>query len=254
MNTMTRRELPEAKAKAKEPAINLAAGSEALGRLGHSEKTYSVDQSTNDPAKKAEPNATTAPLPTYQDLLKAMLETVYADPGDLVSVVLEACRYCYGVDHAYQWQTQGEFTEAHSDWMSQPYKLRCMTLEPTAEGGFGYIATRGPNPSCPECDGRGEARLRHKALRDGSAETHPLFGGMRVTKHGVAFKLRNRLKTWNVIGKTMGFFDPRQRAAEERGDSVSKAIREISAKGSMAPINGFYADGTPFKRPKGFDP
>lgn len=63
-----------------------------------------------------------------------------------------ACRYCYGIEHEYQW-TQREYERELSSALSAG------TAVPDLKGGFGYTRRREPNEDCPRCFGEGEPRL-----------------------------------------------------------------------------------------------
>lgn len=48
---------------------------------------------------------------TVEDLVRRYgnRDIAFADSADIVGLHIGACRYCYGIDHAYQWRTPREF-------------------------------------------------------------------------------------------------------------------------------------------------
>lgn len=60
------------------------------------------------------------------------------------------CRYCWGIDHAYQWterEYERELTAA----------LKAGAAAPNFSGGFGFIKKGEINEDCPECKGKGQS-------------------------------------------------------------------------------------------------
>jgi phage terminase small subunit len=47
-----------------------------------------------------------------EDIVAKLELIATADPSKLTGHHIGACRYCYGVDHHYQWRTPREFSEA----------------------------------------------------------------------------------------------------------------------------------------------
>lgn len=58
------------------------------------------------------------------------------------------CRYCYGIDHRYQW-TKGEYSKELGK------ALNAGSAIPEMQGGFGFTKDRDPHPECAECYGDG---------------------------------------------------------------------------------------------------
>lgn len=96
-------------------------------------------------------------LPQIQEAIEKRKRQLAADAGvDRASVRYgiadlvrkKACRYCYGVNHEYQW-TEAQFTRELSR------ALAAGGTPPDPQGGFGYSKSREPFPECPECDGEG---------------------------------------------------------------------------------------------------
>ena len=195
-------------AKGTLPDTNRVSGSEDLGHGGGPQQKSLLNPSADHHAKAPGPDSLTPALITRQAFLDAMVEIKNADFRDLVSVAQDACRHCHGENHRFQWRTQREFKAAHFQWMLEPYRMRRIKIEPTTKGGFGYKATRKPNPCCPRCRGEGLTRVIYKASQDANGKSHPLFDGAIQTKHGINIKMRDFMKYLDIIAKAIGMFDP----------------------------------------------
>ena len=71
-----------------------------------------------------------------------------------------SCRYCLGIDHAFQWKTQREYLVALAAATAKlgddlPPDPKTDPSWPDPAGGTGYRLTNAPNPDCPECSGLG---------------------------------------------------------------------------------------------------
>ncbi|HHH8717011.1 TPA: terminase small subunit, partial [Acinetobacter baumannii] len=85
---------------------------------------------------------------TQDKVLNRLWEMATADPNELMRYMRVNCRFCWGIDHNYQW-TVGEFKRAiqHAHDTNAP--------EPKCEGGLDFDRLKAPNPDCPECRGEG---------------------------------------------------------------------------------------------------
>ncbi|PNW62797.1 UNVERIFIED_CONTAM: hypothetical protein BEN50_25050 [Euhalothece sp. KZN 001] len=169
---------------------------------------------------------------TAPDVLRRWAEIATADPNDLVSVEVAACRYCHGSDHAYQWRTEREFERAVADWKKLSDRKRAATPEPTSEGGVGYSRNLAPHPECPECDGQGEPYMRLKDTRKKS----PLYAGVKETQHGVEVKMHDQMAALDSIARHLGLYDADNRIGSI--DALGQALIEIANRGSAMPISG----------------
>lgn len=111
-----------------------------------------------------------------------------ADPGELVSVVAEACRWCHGKGHAYQWVDLAEYLQALSaaaanneNRVAKGQRARPM---PSDEGGYGFDAQAEPHEDCPRCKGEGSQRLRVTPTDHLSASGRALLKGVRQKATG----------------------------------------------------------------------
>jgi hypothetical protein len=95
-----------------------------------------------------------------------------ADVTELIETWVPPCRYCWGRNNLYQ-RTYAEFTEDWDRWMKLPdqskrgaranlsygetlvYDRSGGKIPFDERGGDGYDPAQSPNPTCPNCQGRG---------------------------------------------------------------------------------------------------
>lgn len=118
---------------------------------------------------------------TIQSLLVDFHDIATADVNELVSHVIDSCRHCHGVDHAYQWIDEAEYMrECSRITRANARKAQGAALEeyPDASGGFGYWPTNEPHPCCPLCFGRGTAKVIIHDTTKASPAARKLFKGV----------------------------------------------------------------------------
>jgi hypothetical protein len=132
-------------------------------------------------------------------VVRELLDVATADPRDLVSVYLDCCRHCYGLDGQRQW-TRGEYAAA----------LDVATAKgdsaPPLAGGIGYNGTLKPNPECSECFGRGVEVVHVKDSRTLTGKAAKLYAGAQQTKEGVKAIGRDQNFALQALGRYVGIF------------------------------------------------
>ncbi|MFC3615141.1 terminase small subunit [Lutimaribacter marinistellae] len=161
-------------------------------------------------------------------------EIATADPNELTQHIHAPCRYCHGIDHAYQWKTKREFTEAKAAAVFDLYSddaLREAAMAgqiedariPDDAGGYGYRLTDDPNPDCPECSGFGIEITRMADTRKLKGGARILFDGVKETKQGIEIKMQDRGKALENLAKHFGMF-----AGKVDAEEVSPLERLVS--------------------------
>lgn len=128
-------------------------------------------------------------------LLKRAETILLADPRTLTGHHIGPCRYCWGIDHEYQWKTQREYRDAVVQAALDG------KAEPSDAGGFGFRADGQPNPKCPECCGFGYARAVFADTRNLSPEAAILFEGVEQTRDGLKIKMASKEKAFDVLAR-----------------------------------------------------
>ena len=140
-------------------------------------------------------------------LIDRLIRIVLAEPSKLSAHRLGPCRYCYGIDHEFQWKTEREFREALNEAKSKlPLHATAAqkALLPSAIGGFGYRITDEPAANCPECAGLGTSYVWFADTSKLSRDELLLFESVEETKYGKRLHLLDRLKVFEMLARHLG--------------------------------------------------
>lgn len=147
-------------------------------------------------------------------LLKQYMQIATANVNELVESRRVCCRHCYGIDHAYQWIDELEWTaellrvlelnetiEKRNKRSSDPQALAAL---PTLDGGVGFWGTKEPHADCPKCFGNGtqEAYIHDTRKLKGAAKL--LYAGIKQTANGFEIKTRDQDGALAWLAKYLG--------------------------------------------------
>ena len=137
-------------------------------------------------------------LETLRDAHRELIDIHLADPNELTQHRRLGCRHCNGVNFAYQWKHQAEFSAAiakavdiNADRTLMRPKRKPLPM-PTDTGGYGFKANADPHPDCPECDGEGVGNVYVADTRKLSPRGRKLFAGVKQTKDGLQVLMRDQ--------------------------------------------------------------
>jgi len=139
---------------------------------------------------------------TAQKALSYFVQIAMADPNEVVSLRIGACRYCHGVEHRRQWR-EHEYLAALTAWEASPGS----GAMPDPAGGLDYDETAPPHPDCPVCHGEGEPRTVLKDTTQLSPEGMLLYGGVKQTANGLQIILADRMKAMELACRLIGAFN-----------------------------------------------
>lgn len=172
-----------------------------------------------------------------EDILRALVAIVRADPSALCKPVRGACRYCHGARHDHQWRTAREWDAAVYKWKGLPSNVRATEPEPSNAGGFGYDATRAPHPDCPECDGVGELYARFTAYDDIPENSRPLYRGVEAAPNGaMKVVMADKAAALDKLARHLGFYNRERQVPNAGPDALTKLIMDINRTGSKASL------------------
>jgi len=154
----------------------------------------------------------------------------FGDPAALTEYIIGACRYCHSMDHRYHWKTHREYADAMEAYMQLPEAARIYKIAPDDEGGYGYKASAPPHPDCPECDGRGIPSVQFKDTRLMTPDERKLFAGVKVTQHGIEFKLNDQMGALKELAEHIQFYKERD---ETNANAVARLITDLRARGTI---------------------
>jgi len=150
--------------------------------------------------------------------------------ADQISANLwQACRYCHGAGHKYQWVDFNEYIAAvqtvnEENEERAERKQRALPL-PSDDGGYGYKRDAEPVVTCPQCEGRG---LQVTVIADTTQLEGParaIVKGVKVTQAGIEVLLHDVDKAKERLYKAAGAFG-------DEGSNVERAARGAAAGGA----------------------
>lgn len=139
---------------------------------------------------------------TADMVLERWWKIATANPNDLIQFRRTACRYCHGVDHAYQWQDLEELSRATVEAAAATGKFKA----PDDSGGFGFSRTADPHPTCPKCDGEGYGQSHVNDTRRLKGPAALLYAGVKETKDGIEVKMIDQAKALENVARHLGMF------------------------------------------------
>ncbi|MGC9371103.1 MAG: terminase small subunit [Paracoccaceae bacterium] len=196
---------------------------------------------------------------TQDEVLRRLWDQATADVNALVQHRRCACRYCYGIDHAFQWTTERAYREALEIAVFEKVAgegIREALLEqpeldprlPTDAGGYGYDRRKPPHPDCPECNGLGIEDVHIADTRNLTGPAAVLYEGVKETRQGIEIKLADRGKALDLIGKHLGLF--KERVELDASQELLEAARTLNAStttltpGAIDPARLGYVSGS----------
>lgn len=140
---------------------------------------------------------------TQDEVLKQWWDLANVDVNELVEYRRDNCRHCFGLDHEYQW-TDAEYQRAVSDAAENGKET------PQCIGGFGFVASRDPNPECPECFGEGKGKIHVHDTRQLKGAARLLYAGVHQGKDGLKLLIDDRMKAREHVGRHLGMFNDKR--------------------------------------------
>lgn len=145
---------------------------------------------------------------TAEQVLQRWIDIAYADPNEIAHFRRVCCRYCFGVDHQYQWVDPAEYAAtvaAIKAEAAKSKKKKAVEL-PSDAGGYGFDPLLRPHPKCPQCHGEGHGQLHINDTRDLSPRAKALFAGIKATAAGIEIKFHDQDKALENIARHLGMF------------------------------------------------
>jgi predicted DNA-binding protein YlxM (UPF0122 family) len=203
---------------ATQAAIRAGYSENSASTIGHQllQKTKVAQEIANQKL-----NLLSANLMTAEDILKRWIDQATADANDLVEYRRSCCRYCYGVDHQYQW-TPAEYERAKKEAVIKEKP------EPENEGGFGYNPTLPPVPDCPECCGEGVGRIHVKDTRYLPHQARLLYRGVHQGKDGLKIIMADQDKALEFLAKHFGVLNEKIQLTGKDGGPIQTTQTQLT--------------------------
>lgn len=168
------------------------------------------------------------------DLLRRAEQILTADARKITSHHIGACRYCWGIDHHFQWRTPREFSEAVELHMLKGEAYCANHPPPEMEGGYGYRKTAKPHPDCPECDGLGITYTVFADTRDIPEDALVLFEGVKETRNGIEIQMASKQAAFDVLAKAKGLAVNKHELTGKDGKPIQHDVK-VKAKVVLVP-------------------
>lgn len=161
---------------------------------------------------------------TQEMVLERLWLIASADPNELMSHRRVCCRYCWGVDHQYQWKD-------YIEWMKAVAAAKRNDIEPPSmDGGLEYDHTIKPHPKCPKCKGEGEGDTLFKDTSQLSAAGTALYAGVKHTRQGMEIKTHDQLAALDKVARHLGMFNDKLTLKGDENDPLTLLINRMSGK------------------------
>jgi hypothetical protein len=128
------------------------------------------------------------------EVIEQIRSAALADVRELVEYNRRCCRYCYGVDHLYQFKKH-EMLEREAEYAqlkAQADADNKVLLPMDTLGGTGFNPTLAPVDACTNCFGEGIGRPRFKDTANLSPGAVVLYEGVKEGKDGTEVKVASK--------------------------------------------------------------
>ncbi|GAA0382572.1 terminase small subunit [Paenibacillus motobuensis] len=154
-----------------------------------------------------------------EQVLQRWKDIAFADPNEIIHFRRVCCRYCFGIDHQYQWINEAEYEAAVKIARAEAEKSKKKKhVElPSDAGGYGFDPLIRPHPKCPQCHGEGHGQLHVNDTRDLSPQAKALYAGAKTTAAGLEIKFHDQDKALENIARHLGMFKDKLEIGGEGG-------------------------------------
>lgn len=263
--------------RASHPGINGGAGPAAWSLLRNPNVRSALREIMEERQAKVEV--------TTEQVARYWYDIATADPRELSQHIRVPCRFCYGIDHQYQF-TDGELRSSIQQHLANQLKLDENQRTPFDElGGSGYTRNRYPmrgpdwmarmermyaeirrpipegvevnsDHSCPECHGDGERHVWFADTRHLSRDAARLYNGVRLTRDAIEIKTLDRISAMEKFEVLVGMVRPRRPLRDFNMDDLSNdeldaMLDEARSRGLLSEdeiSQGKLIDATPVNR------
>ncbi|MEW4371784.1 terminase small subunit [Paenibacillus kandeliae] len=172
---------------------------------------------------------------TADMVLQQWWDIATADPNEIIYHRKTCCRYCFGIDHHYQWKDK----EEHDQAQEAENRIAAKDDRPpnivSDEGGFGFDRTIRPHPKCPNCKGEGFSQVVIEDTRDLGHKEKLLYNGVKESRTGIEVKLRDQDKALENVARHLGMFQDNLKVSGGMINSVT--INDLTPEERRARID-----------------
>ncbi len=181
-----------------------------------------------------------------EDLMQFWYDLAYADPRELIPVMVRCCRHCWGEEHDYQF-TAIELRELYRQHRAK-HKASRNPPNMDTRGGEGFDQKRlpfsianGQDHDCPQCYGLGVQIAEPLDLTKLSRGANLLIQGIKIGRYGeVEVKFADRGQAVQKLAEYLGYIKPRRGLWDFDFDQLT--MDQIDALLREARTRGFLED------------
>ncbi len=160
-------------------------------------------------------------------VLQQWWQIATADPNEIMQLRRECCRHCHGKSFGFQWRDEAEFERALEKAEADAKAEEKEPNLPTDEGGYGFDSEAPPNPDCPECEGKGHARVHINDTRHLTGAARRLYAGIKTTQNGIEVKTRDQDAALLNIARHLGMLDPKLTLKGDKENPLFSLIADL---------------------------
>lgn len=161
---------------------------------------------------------------TQEMVLDRLWMIATANPNEIVTHRRVCCRFCWGVDHQYQWKH-------YQEWLKAVGQAKQHDVEaPSMEGGLDYDHTAKPHPKCPKCKGEGEGDLLAKDTEQLSAAALALYAGAKPGKYGPEVKTHDQMAALDKVARHLGMYNDKLTLKGDEQDPITLLLGRLGGK------------------------
>lgn len=145
-----------------------------------------------------------------------------ADPNELMQYRRNACRYCHGIGHAFQWVDEAEWQAAcqRAEKRHQP--------KPDNAGGYGFSEHGDINLHCPRCNGEGAGQAFFADTRRLKGPARLLYAGVKEGRDGMEMKTHDQMAAMRDLCKLLGFIKDKHEHSGPEGSPIEHRFQSLA--------------------------
>lgn len=168
---------------------------------------------------------------TADMVLQRWWDIATADPNDLVQLRRLCCRYCFGIDHHYQWVDEVEYQTRYDTELKQAQEKEREPELPNDLGGYGFDRMLRPHPKCPKCRGEGVVDIHMEDTKHTTAKGRLLYAGIKTTQAGIEIRTQDQGKALENVARHLGMFTDRLEVNANVHHTFEDKLRELLSDG-----------------------
>lgn len=167
---------------------------------------------------------------TADKVLKQLAEIAFADPSQLMTWRHVCCRYCFGIDHQYQWEDEREYRQECALEQARAREEKRAPQLPSDAGGYGFVRNLRPHPLCPRCLGEGHGEHVIADIDALPPEAKVLYAGLKVGKTGIEVQMHSQDKARELLMRHFGLLNDKMKLQGDEEHPLVALLAQMAPK------------------------